>query len=525
MLSGPEIPFNFGPPMSIRRSAQIVIAALALLFFIGTASSTYFLRKSNQSLDDVNAEIRVVLAIVDAINHSRTARVRLAQFMADRQLGNADGASAAMDGAQHTLDLSNKAFEAYDSRPKTPEEMPLAAAFRDTYRTYVNSGLQPLLAAAQANDTATFQQLETGAVPTLDRQFEISLDHLLAYREQYAHDKNATAQTRFTESMVMLVISSVLFIALLGVMAYWLRNTLLRSLNRASQYCLDIAGGNLSVAIVAESDNEIGQMLLALEDMRGALARIITQVEQASAAVAHASSEIATGNTDLSARTEEQAASLGQTAASMEQLTATVKQTSDNARQANALVADTRHVTQEGGHLVNQVVQTMAGIEESSTKIAEIIGIIEGIAFQTNILALNAAVEAARAGEQGRGFAVVASEVRSLAQRSAAAAKDITGLIHTSGERISAGSDLVNRAGESMKKIDAAILRTATIIEGIATASIEQSRGIDQVNQAVGQMDEVTQQNAALVEEAAAAAHSLQDQAGQLKEAISIFSV
>jgi methyl-accepting chemotaxis protein len=241
--------------------------------------------------------------------------------------------------------------------------------------------------------------------------------------------------------------------------------------------------------------------------------------------VANASSQIASGNLDLSSRTEEQASSLEETASSMEQLTSTVKQNAENARQANQLVSSTADVAVKGGQVVGQVVDTMASIKDSSRKIADIIGVIDGIAFQTNILALNAAVEAARAGEQGRGFAVVASEVRNLAQRSAGAAKEIKALIEDSVGKVDAGGKLVDEAGKTMDEIVTSVKRVTDLMSEIAAASSEQSSGIEQVNQAVGQMDEVTQQNAALVEQAAAAAESLQNQASQLAQAVSIFKL
>jgi methyl-accepting chemotaxis protein len=280
--------------------------------------------------------------------------------------------------------------------------------------------------------------------------------------------------------------------------------------------------GDLSLPIVVTGANETS-LLASVARMRQSLLDMVVRIGTSSEAVMSGTSQIAAGNTDLSARTEQQAASLQETAAGIEELTATVKQNSENARQANGLADNANQVALEGRRIVGQVVDTMSGIQESSGKIAEIIGIIEGIAFQTNILALNAAVEAARAGEEGRGFAVVASEVRSLAQRSSSAAKDIKALIEASGSRVETGAELVASAGETMEKVGIAIQRVTDIMGEIASASHEQSRGIEQINQAITQMDEVTQQNAALVEEAAAAAGSLEHQAQQLRTAVSVF--
>jgi methyl-accepting chemotaxis protein len=296
-------------------------------------------------------------------------------------------------------------------------------------------------------------------------------------------------------------------------------------IRRAVDVASTVARGDLRSRIEVTQQDETGQLLGALADMNARLIETVSRVRESSGSIANASTEIATGNTDLSQRTEEQAASLEQTAASLEELTSTVKQNTENAQQASALATNASAVAQRGSKVVSQVVNTMHGISESSAKIAEITGMIEGIAFQTNILALNAAVEAARAGEQGRGFAVVASEVRSLAQRSSSAAKEIKELIANSVQQVQSGSALAGQAGETMSEVTQAVARVTDIMEEIAAASVEQGRGIEQVNQAITQMDEVTQQNAALVEEAAAASQSLQDQGRQLTEAVAFFQM
>ena len=286
-----------------------------------------------------------------------------------------------------------------------------------------------------------------------------------------------------------------------------------------------IAGGNLSTQIEVNSKDETGQLLLALKRMNESLRDVVGKVRSASDSIGTASSEIAAGNHDLSSRTEEQASSLEETASSMEELTATVKQNADNAKQANQVAASASSVAAKGGQVVSQVVDTMGAIHASSKKIADIISVIDGIAFQTNILALNAAVEAARAGEQGRGFAVVASEVRSLAQKSAGAAKEIKGLIEDSVSKVDSGSKLVDSAGQTMEEVVAAVKRVTDIMSEISAASAEQSSGIEQVNQAITQMDQVTQQNAALVEESAAAAESMREQAVGLIGSVSVFKL
>jgi methyl-accepting chemotaxis protein len=326
----------------------------------------------------------------------------------------------------------------------------------------------------------------------------------------------------------MLIVISLAIFAAVGSMAWVMTRSVKRELGGepadAAAFAAQIASGNLAAAIKLEPADR-SSLLYALSQMRLQLCELVRGIQHSSDSIATGSGEIAQGNTDLSQRTEEQAASLQETAASMEQLTATVKQNADNARQASQLAVLATDATQRGGNAVDEVIGTMQSIADESRKIGQIITVIEGIAFQTNILALNAAVEAARAGEEGRGFAVVAGEVRTLAQRSAAAAKDIKELIHSSVARVDDGTDQVAVAGERMSEIVESIRRVSDIMGEIAAASIEQSTGIEQVNRAVSQMDEVTQQNAALVEQAAAAAASLDEQAARLQTMVGTFRI
>ena len=328
--------------------------------------------------------------------------------------------------------------------------------------------------------------------------------------------------------VVAFSIGTLVLAAVLLVVGLVVARSLLRQLGGEPGYATDItrriAAGDLSVAIALKPHDQTS-LLHAIKSMRDAFTGIVGRVRQGSESVATASSEIAHGNMDLSQRTEEQASALEQTAASMEQLSATVRQNADNAKQANQLAQGASSVAIQGGEVVGQVVETMKGINDSSKKISDIIGVIDGIAFQTNILALNAAVEAARAGEQGRGFAVVASEVRSLAGRSADAAKEIKRLIHDSVERVERGTALVDSAGSTMTEVVSSIRRVTDIMGEITAASIEQSQGVAQVGDAVTQMDKATQQNAALVEESAAAAESLKVQAAQLVDVVAVFKL
>ncbi|NKE66169.1 HAMP domain-containing protein [Ramlibacter sp. RBP-2] len=327
------------------------------------------------------------------------------------------------------------------------------------------------------------------------------------------------------QATTLLLASGGVAVALALVLAWRLTLSITGPLRRAAEIADGVAKGDLSRRISVQGKDEVAALLGSLAAMQASLTDIVRDVRQGTDAISTASGQIASGNQDLSQRTEEQAASLEETAASMEELTGTVKQNADNARQANQLAQLASEVAVKGGSVVGQVVDTMGGINAASRKIADIITVIDGIAFQTNILALNAAVEAARAGEQGRGFAVVASEVRSLAQRSAAAAKEIKALIDDSVSKVDTGSELVGQAGATMDEIVGSIRRVTDIMGEIAAASAEQTRGIEQVNQAITQMDQVTQQNAALVEEASAAAQSMREQAGALVQAVSVFKL
>ncbi len=320
-------------------------------------------------------------------------------------------------------------------------------------------------------------------------------------------------------------ISGALALVAAVLMGTWIIRSITRPINQAVAISQAVAGGDLSLQFDAQGNSETTHLLMALKGMQSSLVDVVGKVRRGSEGVATASAEIAQGNHDLSARTESQASALEETAASMEELSSTVKQNADSARQANQLAAQASTVAVQGGDVVSQVVKTMRGINDSSRKISDIISVIDGIAFQTNILALNAAVEAARAGEQGRGFAVVATEVRSLAGRSAEAAKEIKRLINASVERVEHGTTLVDKAGLTMSEVVSSIRRVTDLMGEISASSTEQSLGVSQVGEAVMQMDQVTQQNAALVEEMAAAASSLKSQADDLVQVVSVFNL
>jgi methyl-accepting chemotaxis protein len=356
-------------------------------------------------------------------------------------------------------------------------------------------------------------------------KFFEQLDKLVTLQEQHmiAAGKYSTEQALKTEWMILTLALAALVSSCL--IAFFATRSITQPLNRAVHIAQQVANGDLTASIHSESRDETGQLMRALDHMNQSLQGIVGNVRQSTETIAAASVEIATGNNDLSHRTEQQAASLQQTSGAMNALTAIVRQNADNAAQANQLASSASSVATEGGAVVAQVVTTMGNIDASSRKIVDIISVIDSIAFQTNILALNAAVEAARAGEQGRGFAVVASEVRTLAQRAANAAKEIKALINESVEKVAQGSSLVNQAGKTMDNVVSSVRRVTDIIGEISAASLSQSNGIEAVNRTIHQMDDVTQQNAALVEQAAAAAESMQNQAQGLAEMVSIFKL
>jgi len=383
--------------------------------------------------------------------------------------------------------------------------------------------LNKLSAAYGNNDKNQISSILEDDWPLFQSKLLNPIADLVAFQQKSVND---TYQLRSARGMQLIYVgigsflASLVIIVVLGVALF---RAISKPLNSAIIIANNIATGDLTQKIESHSTEEFNQLLMALQAMNSHLLEIVVEVRNGTDTIATASKEIASGNLDLSSRTEHQASSLEQTSASMEELTSAVKKNEENARSANQLTVSTSEVAIRAGEVVMQVVGTMGGITEASKKIEDIISVIDGIAFQTNILALNAAVEAARAGEQGRGFAVVASEVRNLAQRSASAAKEIKTLIINSGEKVVSGSKLVDEASSTMKEVVASVEKVTSIIKEITTASVEQTSGIAQINKAIEEMDEVTQQNAALVEEAAAATSSLQSQAEKLVESISVF--
>jgi methyl-accepting chemotaxis protein len=419
----------------------------------------------------------------------------------------------------------DKVWAEYTATGLTEEETRLVKKLGEDRAKFTQDGLRPILAALRANDMEEAKRLTLGNTRALYAPVSEGIAALIKLQLEVAKKEYDAGVARYQSIRIVAIsaiIAGVLFAVLFGMT---LIRGIARSLNQAIEASKAVAQGDLSHPIPRGGKDEVAVLLGSLSDMQVSLAKVVTHVRQGSESVATASVQISQGNHDLSGRTEEQASALEETAASMEELSSTVKQNADNARQANQLAQSASTVAVQGGEVVGQVVETMKHINDSSKRIFDIIGVIDGIAFQTNILALNAAVEAARAGEQGRGFAVVASEVRSLAGRSAEAAKEIKGLIGASVERVEQGNVLADQAGVTMTEVVSAIKRVTDLMGEISAASAEQSQGVAQVGEAIMQMDQTTQQNAALVEESAAAADSLKTQAEQLVAAVSVFKL
>lgn len=411
-----------------------------------------------------------------------------------------------------------------DKLVASEEEKTLVTQFKEVRAQYVASFTKVGKMVADRQRDEAMHTMLTETLPALDAVQKVIVQ--LSVLQKKIVEQSGDVAAGHIESATTMMTTLGIAAAIAGIgLAYWISHSITKPMNEAVKIAQTVAAGDLSSVIDVKYKDETGQLLQALKEMNTSLVRIVGEVRYSTEAIATASTQIATGNLDLSSRTEEQASSLEETASSMEELTSTVKQNADNARQANQLAMTASAVAIKGGTVVSQVVDTMGSINDSAKKIADIIGVIDGIAFQTNILALNAAVEAARAGEQGRGFAVVAGEVRNLAQRSAAAAKEIKNLIGDSVSKVNVGARLVDDAGTTMQEVVASVRRVTDIMGEITAASQEQTAGIEQINQAVMQMDTATQQNAALVEQAAAAAASLQDQAGNLVKVVSVFKL
>ena len=507
--------------LSIKSRLVFVIGFLAGLVLLMGLGGWLALRESNNATESVYTNRLMSVGYLDkVIRHENLIQMLLTRAANDSP-DTYDKSLAQIKDAMAGVD---KEWKAYDDTPSTPAEEALMKQFVTARAKYYEECVKPAIEAMREKNNLLIGDIMQSKI-VLFAPVMKNMDDLIKLQFDESEKEFNSSQTMF-KSFSFISLLAMLLAAGVGItMGAWLVRSITKPLNYAVDIARNIALGDLTQTIRAENKDETGVLLHALQDMNEALVRTVAEVRTATDTITTASAEIASGNLDLSSRTEEQVASLEETASSMEELTSTVKQNADNARQANQLVVSASDFAKQGGQVVSEVVQTMGAIKESSSKIVDIIGVIDGIAFQTNILALNAAVEAARAGEQGRGFAVVAAEVRNLAQRSAGAAKEIKELIGDSVEKVDAGARLVDTAGSTMQQIVASVSHVADIMSEITAASQEQSSGIEQVNLAITQMDETTQQNAALVEEAAAAAQSMQDQAANLSQVVSVFKL
>ena len=505
--------FKIGQRLTI--GFGIVLALLA-----GILSLSIFSLTEADDAREKMAEIEKSAAI--SKEFAALVSLNFERIKALAEMGNNPGATGYYEPLVEETSVAILATQkALQERPTTEQGTALMAAIAEPQKVYIEARAE-FFKRNQMFDPSAMDVVTSQVVPAA-QQYLAAMGALLDYQNARVAEMKASLQAQSQlYKMVMIALGVVALI--LGVWLSWaIARSISRPIREAVTAALQVAKGDLTHPVPVGGKDEMGELLTALNAMQQSLVRTVSEVRHVSDHINVTSSEVASGNQDLSARTELTASNLEETAASMEQITSTLSQSADAARQANQLAASASEIAVRGGQVVGEVVTTMDAINHSSKKISDIIGVIDGIAFPTNILALNAAVEAARAGEQGRGFAVVAGEVRNLAQRSAEAAKEIKGLIGTSVDKVEAGSRLVAEAGQTMSEIVGSVQRVSDIIGEITAAAGEQSDGIGQVNVAVSQLDQMTQQNAALVEESAAAAGSLRDQASRLAHAVQVF--
>ncbi|WP_413721468.1 methyl-accepting chemotaxis protein [Sodalis sp. RH23] len=470
--------------------------------------------------EDQKKDIDIVTHGNDQYFRTVTRLSRAMDYVQTGEIGDADKVLAT---AITAMQSTKAALDEFKARQHPSIDPAVTENIISSWTKLINQGMEPLLQAAQAKNMDEYRRIYRTQSPPFSQAFGAAAEKFKSEAMSQAGALQVAVVVDWCKKILIAAIVAGLIILVLT--DRYLVNCMIKPLERFKVQLHTLSGGHLGDTIAVFGRNNVGLLFPYLQEMQQNLIRTVSAIRDGSASIYQGAGEISRGNTDLSSRTEQQAAALEESAASMEQLSATVKQNTENVFQANKMVQDASNTAKKGGEIVDEVVATMSSITTSSKKIADITGVINGIAFQTNILALNAAVEAARAGEQGRGFAVVAGEVRSLAQRSAQAAKEIEGLIAESVERVSTGSVQASRAGETMHSIVQAVNRVTDLMSEISSASEEQSRGISQVSTAVAEMDGVTQQNAALVQESAAAAASLEEQARLLTETVSVFQL
>ena len=503
-----------------RRMALSFSIVIALMLAVAGLSIQKLLMLSEdfrQVTQDYYVKVRTTSKISDEIS-------KQGKFARDSLILSAEQTNAEFSSMLASRDEIKKLYATLTELSTSDKAKQLLAAVQQSRMPYVQA-LDSFMQLVKDQKTDEAKQLLTGALRERQATYAAAMGEFTAYQEDLMNKASAEAALQANANIRNLLVLSGLAIALAILLGRTLSNSITTPITHAVALAENVAAGNLSTQVRVETSDEVGRLLGALQQMNQGLVKIVSEVRDSAEAIAAGSTEVANGSVDLSQRTEEQAANLEQTAASMEELASAVQQNADSSLRASALASDTSTLAGSGGEVVGRVVATMKDIAESASKMSEIIQVIEGIAFQTNILALNAAVEAARAGEQGRGFAVVASEVRMLAQRSADAAKEIKTLIGESVQRVVRGNELVATAGGTMEKIVSQVAQVSVLISEISASGAEQTGGIGQVRDAVQQLDQVTQQNASLVEESAAAADSLNQLASRLSQVVSAFQL
>ncbi|HET8791903.1 MAG TPA: methyl-accepting chemotaxis protein [Modicisalibacter sp.] len=510
--------------MTVKASWMLVLLVFTALVIGVSALGGYAVHYSQQALGTLN---QVNVEQQSSLNRANTQLLELRLSIQNQYSNIMTGAvpgSAEFDVLAQQLETLRETFNGFLAIPVQPQHEALVNEVKANFQQLFEEGLAPQVTAMAEGALGGFSE-RAQRIEELNEVFYASAVDFFVTAENEGRTLYADFQAMATALKIAIAIAVVVSLTLILLVLWGITVNVIRPLDRIVGHFEKMAEGDLSARIERRGNNEIGKLFAALARMQESLSRTVGRVRDGSRAIHTGSQSIAHGNSDLSSRTEQQAASLEETASSMEQLTSTVSQNADNARQASQLAQSASQTAERGGSVVNQVVDTMREISTRSHKVVDIIDVIDSIAFQTNILALNASVEAARAGEQGRGFAVVASEVRNLASRSADAAKQIRGLIEASVERVDAGSQLVDQAGSTMGDIVSAVQRVNDIMDEIAAASQEQSNGIGQVNLAITEMDQVTQHNARLVQEASSAANTLEREASALREAVALFKL
>jgi methyl-accepting chemotaxis protein len=512
--------------LTVKSRLTIVIALLLSALLVIAGLGLTGMRKANEGLQTVYENRTIALGLVAEVQSLiLDERLQLALALLDPTV---EKIKQQTELVEKDIDDAGTAWAAYTVLKMLPEEKQLATRFEASHGEFVRDGIMPVVTLLRDGKIDEAKSINAQKLNKLYEPVQTEIFALSRLQEVEAKAEYQQAQSRYVMTRDITIAVSLFALAMSIFIGWMVSRSITQQIGGEPEYAADVvrqvASGDFTVQVKL-SQNDSNSLLFALKSMVDQLANIVSEVRSNTDSITTASQQIAAGNSDLSSRTEEQASTLEETASSMEELTSTVKQNAENAKYANQLAVSASSIAVKGGHAVGEVVQTMASISTSSKKIVDIISVIEGIAFQTNILALNAAVEAARAGEQGRGFAVVAAEVRNLAQRSAAAAKEIKTLIGDSVDKVDAGSKQVDQAGATMDEIVKAVKRVTDIMYEISAASNEQGAGIEQVNKAITQMDEVTQQNAALVEEASAAAESMREQAQGLARLVRIFKL